>query len=213
MRAPTTLAATTLVTAAALLLTACGGGKSAGSAEPIKGAQSSPSSPAPSKTAEAARPTITFPAGTKNVFEGQQTGDPKKDAVLADNAQSINAVYDAIVLGNPKLPALSFYETGNALATDGSFIQGFLSKGNTWIGTIRYFDRQATINSDGSASVVYCSDESKAFLKNRKTGKVDNTPTSAQSYVLYNTRLAKNKQGVWQTTQVVSNRGAKECQP
>ncbi len=168
MRAPT-LATAAALAAAALLLTACGSNTK--TSTPIKGTQTNPASASPSASSSVVRPTITFPAGTKNVFEGQSTGDPKKDAVLADNAQSIDAVYDAILVGNPKLPALSFYETGSALATDGSFIQGFLTKGITWTGTIRYFDRQVTFNGDGTASVVYCSDESKAFLKNRKTGK------------------------------------------
>jgi hypothetical protein len=61
--------------------------------------------------------------------------------------------------------------------------------------------------------VIYCSDESKAFLKHRKTGKIDNTPTTAQSYVLYNTDLTENAQGVWQTDNISSVRGAKQCQP
>jgi hypothetical protein len=81
------------------------------------------------------------------------------------------------------------------------------------VGTTRFFDRKATFATDGSAAVIYCSDETKAFLKDRKTGKVDNSPNDANSYVLYNTRLEKNAQGIWQTVSVVSDRGASQCQP
>ncbi len=63
------------------------------------------------------------------------------------------------------------------------------------------------------AYVTYCSDESKSSLKNRKTGEVDNTLTTADSYVLYHTALTRNADDVWKTTDVASERGSKKCQP
>jgi hypothetical protein len=206
-----TLTATAaLAVSTALLLTACGAHHdTATTAKPP-----APHATAPSGASAATpRPAITFPPGAKNVFENQHTGDPKKDAVLADNEQAVEAVYDAILVGNPKLPALNFYETGDALASAGTFIQGYLNKGITWAGSIRYFDRKASFNDDGSASVVYCADESHAYPKNRKTGKADHSPTTSDSYVLYNSRLRQSPQGVWQTTEVISQRGASQCQP
>ncbi len=216
MRALTPLrAAAVFAVGAAVLLTGCGG--SSGSSGAIKGAESGAGSPAPSASGSAGpaveRPSVAFPAGAKNVFEGAHTGDPKKDAVLADSADGIDSVDQAILTGRARTAALTFYETGQALASAGSYIHGYLSRHQTWVGTTRYFDRQVTFAGGDSASVVYCSDESRSFLKDRESGKVDDTPTSAQSYVLYNTRLTKDAEGVWQTVDVISQRGAKQCQP
>lgn len=207
-----------LAAAALILLTACGGGGSDKNADKIQTTQSGTPSSTPSATPSATTPAvqppvITFPAGARTVYEDQHTGDPKKDAILADEAHANDSAYAAIVEGKNHTPAMEFYNGGLALRGAVDFVQGWLDKNNTWIGTIRYFDRKATLRPDGSAVVIYCSDESRAFVKHRQTGKVDNTPTTADSYVLYNERLQKSKQGVWILVSVLSNRGAKECRP
>ncbi|WP_369246972.1 hypothetical protein [Streptomyces sp. R41] len=216
-RRPRLLTTAAVGAMAALLLTACGGGGGGSKGnDKIAGADTgseSPASPSASATSSAGRPTITFPSDARNVFEGQKTGDAKKDAVLADNAQRINSVDDAIFQGKVNTEALGFYSAEGALDSARTFVQGYLDDDRSWMGTTRYFDRQVTFRSDSSASVIYCSDESKSFLKNRKTGKAEKTPTSSDSYVLYNTKLVKNSDGVWQTTKVISKRGADQCQP
>lgn len=216
-RRPTLLAVAALTAAAALSLSACGSGDdNSKDKDKIAGADTgSGTSPSPSASSAdtAGRPTIKFPSDARNVFEGQKTGDAKKDAVLADNAQRINSVDDAIFRGAVNTKALSFYSAEGALDSARTFIKGYLDDGRSWEGTTRYFDRQVTFRDDGSAAVVYCSDESKSFLKDRKTGKIEKTPTTSDSYVLYNTKLVKNAAGVWQTTKVISKRGADQCQP
>ncbi|MGW7818696.1 hypothetical protein ACWGLF_11265 [Streptomyces puniciscabiei] len=202
---------------AALLLTGCGGGgDSSKSSDKIPGADagsSAPASPSAPASGSADRPKITFPSSAKNVFEDQKTGDATKDAILADSALSVNSMDEAIFQGNANTKALGFYNSGKALEAAITYVQGYLDKHYTWIGTTRYFDRKVTLSGNNGAYVTYCSDESKSFLKDRKTGKVQNTPTSADSYVLYHTSLTKNAKGVWQTTNIVSNRGDKACQP
>ncbi|MEV6313917.1 hypothetical protein [Streptomyces sp. NPDC051776] len=167
-----------------------------------------------SSTNSAERPKIEFPKGSgRNVFEGTKTGDPKKDAVLADLTQGIDSVDEAIFKGSLKSRALAFYNVDKALVTSSDYVKGYVDKGQSWVGTTRYSDWRITPRDDGAVSVVYCSDESKSNISDRKTGKVDKTPTSADSYVLYNARLKKNSSGVWQTVDVVSERGADQCQP
>jgi hypothetical protein len=210
-------AAAALAATAALLLSACGGGgDSSKGNDKIAGADTgSPTSASPSASASSTsgRPTISFPSYAKNVFEDQKTGDATKDAVLADSAMSVSSMDDAIFKGSTDTKALGFYNAGKALNAAITFVQGYIDKNDTWIGETRYFDRKVTLSGDSQAYVTYCSDESKSFLKNKKTKKVDNTPTSADSYVLYHTSLTKNARGVWQTTNIVSNRGDKACQP
>ncbi|MFI6565413.1 hypothetical protein [Streptomyces sp. NPDC050534] len=210
-------AAAALAATAALLLTACGSGDDNSKAnDKIAGADTGkPAAASPSASASSAtdRPKITFPSDAKNVFEDQKTGNATKDAVLADSAMSVSSMDDAIFKGSTDTKALGFYNADKALNAAITFVQGYINKNDTWIGETRYFDRKVTLSGDSQAYVTYCSDESKSFLKNTKTKKVDNTPTSADSYVLYHTSLAKNSRGVWQTTNIVSNRGDKACQP
>ncbi|MGW1004890.1 hypothetical protein [Streptomyces sp. NPDC002520] len=206
-----------LATTAALILTACGsGGGSAKAGDKIAGADTgSPTaaSPGASASSTTGRPEITFPSNAKNLFEDQKTDNATKDAVLADSAMSVNSMDDAIFKGSTDTKALGFYNADKALNAAITYVQGYIDKNDTWVGETRYFDRKVTLKGAKQAYVTYCSDESKSFLKNKKTDKVDNTPTSADSYVLYHTSLAKNEQGVWQTTSIVSNRGDKTCQP
>lgn len=221
MKSRTTLAAIALTATATLLLTACGGGgsesnDSGDSKDNVTAADSgSPTSvsPSTSSSSASARPKITFPADAKNVFEDRKTGDATKDAVLADSAMSVNSMDDAIFKGSASTKALGFYNADKALDTAITFVQGYINKNDTWIGETRYFNRKVTLAGADKAYVTYCGDESKSFIKNKKTSKVDRTPTTANSYVLYHASLTKNAEGVWQTTDIVSNRGDKACQP
>jgi hypothetical protein len=217
-RRPTLLAALTLTAAAALTLSACGSDDSSKDKDndKIAGADtgSKPSaSQSESAAGSAGRPTITFPADAKNVFEYEKTGDPAKDAVLKDSTLSVNSVDEAILAGNTDTKALGFYNVGKALESSITYAQRYIDGGDTWIGETRYFDYKVTLTGKSKAYVTYCSDESKSFIKNRKTKKVDRSSASPDSYVLYNTSLTKNADGVWQTSNIGSNRGNKSCQP
>ncbi|MFD3586457.1 hypothetical protein [Streptomyces sp. NPDC058683] len=203
---------------AALLLAGCGGGDGdkSDSNDKIAGADtgaSASASPSASASEVAGRPKITFPSESKNVFEDAKTGDVAKDAVLADSALGTNSVDEAIFKGSTATEALGFYNTGKALESSITYVQGYIDDGDTWIGEVRFFDRKVTLSGANQAYVTYCSDESKAFIKNKKTKKVDKSPATSRSYVLYHTKLVKNAEGVWQTTDIVSNRGDKACQP
>ncbi|MEY9486534.1 hypothetical protein RKD26_002328 [Streptomyces calvus] len=217
-RRPTLLAAFALIATAALTLSACGSDDDSSTKDndKIAGADTGgekSASPTVSASASAGRPKITFPADAKNVFEGGKTGDPTKDAVLADSALGINSVDEAIFTGSTDTEALGFYNTEKALSSSITYAQRYIDGNDTWIGVTRYFDRKVTLSSDSEAYVTYCSDESKSYIKSKKTNKVDRSPATSDSYVLYNAKLAKNGDGVWQTTDIVSKRGAKECQP
>lgn len=203
-----------LAIATLLLLTACGGSDDGGSDDKIDASKpSSSASESPAEAETPGRPEIKLPADAKNVFEDTETGDPEKDAVLADNEAWVNAVDDAILSGEESTDAVRFYTDGVAFGPTVEYIEGWVQEGDTWVGTARYFDRKVTLNEDGSAAVIYCIDESNAFVKDGKTGEVDRSAATKNAYVLYNTRLEKNKEGVWKTINALSERGANQCQP
>ncbi|MEW2523253.1 hypothetical protein [Streptomyces sp. NPDC047071] len=214
--------ATAFAVTAALLLTACGGdessdgakdgGKIAGADEGGGKKKDAPSPTAP-QDGPADRPAADLPADVKNVFESWKTGDPVKDAALADARRRIDATDAAIVDGATASEAIPFYYKGEALVGAAEWISGFKKDGLSITGTTRYYAPQVTPHGKAAVGIQYCADESKAYTKSRKTGKTDKTPVTDKSYVLYNTRLDKNKQGVWQTTMLSSQRGNAKCTP
>jgi hypothetical protein len=217
-RRPTLLAAIALTAAAALSLSACGSDDSSKdkNTDKIEGADTGskpPAAPTQSTSDSAGRPKITFPSDASNVFEDQKTGDATKDAVLADSALSVNSVDEAIFKASTGTKALGFYNTNKALSSSITYVRGYIDDNDTWVGVTRYFDRKVTLSGNNQAYVTYCSDESKSYIKNKKTKKVDRSPATANSYVMYHTKLTKNAEGVWQTTDIVSDRGDKACQP
>ncbi|MFE0721881.1 hypothetical protein [Streptomyces rochei] len=218
MRTRPTIAAAALTAAVTLLLSGCGGSDSEDSGkDEIAGADtgaSASASPAPSASADGIdRPEIKLPSDVKNVFEGGSTGDPVKDAVLADNERMINSIDEAITVDAEEHPALKFYSKDNALIAAASYVQSFYEAGTTWTGSTRYYDREVTLSGENAATVTYCGDETKSYSKDRKTKEVKKTPGDADDYVSYSARVQKNADGVWQTTNVVSERGAEKCQP
>jgi hypothetical protein len=209
-------AAAALAAAGALLLTACGGGDGKSSDNnKIAGADTgdTKTTASPSVSSTADRPKITLPSDLTDTFENWKTGDATKDAVLADVAQRIDTTNFAITQGDPSLPALSFYYNGGALADAKDWVESIAKDGYSITGTNRYYNAKVDVFDSASAGVVYCEDQSKAFAKDRKSGKVHKTEVNADSYVVYTTRVEKTKQGVWQTTKLTSDRGNKSCTP
>ncbi|MBW8802034.1 MAG: hypothetical protein JF597_53525 [Streptomyces sp.] len=202
---------------AALLLAGCGGGDGdkSKSNDKIAGADTGVSASAsPSASAASAgRPKITLPSDLTYTFEWAKTGNEKKDAVLGDTEQFIKAVDMAIAKQAPLDNAYRFYSEGLAAAGSQKFIQEFVDYKDRITGAKRYFDAKVQINDDGTAGLVYCEDQTKAYNKSLKTGKAEVTKASKDDYVLYNSLLQVNKQGVWITEKLTSQRGSSVCQP
>ncbi|MDQ1038312.1 hypothetical protein QFZ75_004728 [Streptomyces sp. V3I8] len=218
-RRPTVLAALTLTAAAALTLSACGGGGDSDedkANDKIAGADTGTeksASPSASPVDSSDRPKITLPPDLKLTFETTKTGDAVKDAVLADNAERMRAVDAAITGTDPEGEALAYYNTGKAREAALTWVQQFKDANASLTGEARYYDRKVTLKGKTTALLTFCADESKGFSKDKKTGKADKTPVTKNSYVLYNTRLDRNSEGTWQTSQIISTRGAAQCQP
>ncbi|MDN0200843.1 hypothetical protein [Streptomyces sp. S.PNR 29] len=216
MNRPARLVTAALTASAALLLTACGsGGGDDSRPDKIAGADTGKSaSPSPSTSGDGIdRPEIKLPGDMKNVFEDRKTGDPVKDAILADNERAVSSVDQAMAYGDMKKSGMAFYYTDTALMGVYQYAKDNIAKDISWTGTVRYFDREVAVFNKTSAAVTYCVDESRANLKNRKTNTVQETETSADSYVFYNTGVKKNKDGVWQIWNLTEDRGSQKCQP
>ncbi|MDX3456957.1 hypothetical protein PV396_34255 [Streptomyces sp. ME02-8801-2C] len=215
-RRPALIAALALTASAALTLSACGGDDSSSGNDKIAGAETGrePSaSPSVSTSTTDDRPKITLPSDVTYKFEWTKTGDADKDAVLNDAEQRIKAVDLAIAEQDSLHAAYRFYSEGTAAAGSQSYIQDFVDHKARTTGLTRYYNESVTVKGDGTAALLYCEDQSKAYNKFLKTGKTDVTPVTKDSYVIYASTLRKNKTGVWVTETLDSQRGSAKCQP
>jgi hypothetical protein len=217
-RRPTLLAALTLTATAALTLSACGNDDSSDKGEDkIAGADTGSPTPSASPTAsepsESGRPKIELPDDLSYTFDWPKTGDKDKDAVLADGEESIKAVDLAIVHQDPLDKAYLYYYEGEAAAGTQEFIQAYVKENARVTGAYRFYDAVVNMRGNDSASLVYCEDQGKAYDMYLKPKKVNKTPVTKNSYVLYNTQLSKNDKGVWVVQKMLSQRGSDKCQP
>ncbi|KES03859.1 hypothetical protein BU52_28205 [Streptomyces toyocaensis] len=215
-RRPTLLAAFALTATAVLTLSACGGDDAPAKAgDDIAGADTDgeKSTPTTAPPASADRPRIELPSDVTPTFEWKKSGDPAKDAVLHDAEQRIRAVDMAIAEQDPLHEAYRFYSEGTAAAGSQKYIQEFVDHQARTTGSARYYNESVTVNKDGTAALVYCEDQSKAYNKFLETGKTDVTEVTKDSYVIYASTLRKNKSGVWVTERLTSQRGSAKCRP
>ncbi|MFK0068166.1 hypothetical protein [Streptomyces sp. NPDC091046] len=211
-RSALTMTAAAFAATAALLLTACGGEDS--SPDDIKGAGTgSPStseSASPSAAPGVERPVIELPSTFQLTFEGWKSSDAKEQAVLDDAKEELRAGYAAIIANDPDSEAVAFYDTDSGRTQSKKWIKSYTDKNVTVIGKLPVFDPKVTLLDDGNtASLGYCTNESEAYTKHRKTGKVEGNPKDMDPEVYYLVTLRKSSQGVWQNASVRSERG--EC--
>ncbi|MGW8725315.1 hypothetical protein ACWGNF_04650 [Streptomyces sp. NPDC055808] len=213
-------AAAAIAATAALVLTACSSNdakpqnsdKVAG-ADQGGGSSTTPSASASASAPSADRPKIELPADLSYTFDWPKTGDAAQDAVLADSEQFIKAIDYAIVKQDPLQEAYRFYSEGELAASTQGYVQEYVKAKSRVTGSYRYYNAKALVSDHGTASLSYCQDQGKAYDLAIPTGKVDKTPVTKNSYVLYNTALRKNDRGVWITTKMLSTRGSSKCQP
>ncbi|MFE0875639.1 hypothetical protein ACFW4X_12260 [Streptomyces smyrnaeus] len=203
--------------AASLLLGACGGdGDSDDKIDGAKdGSKAATKSPSPSKSSDTggrkAPDEIKLAKDAKNVFEDTETGDPKKDEVLADNQARINLV-DRIITTGKDADQLKLYADGQAFISATKYIKAYSDDHYSWAGVTRYYNQQVEFLSSSTAQVSYCVDDSKANDKNLKTGKLDHYESGDKRDTLETSRLRRSKSGIWQSYSSQTKRGAEECE-
>lgn len=217
MNRPLRLATAALTASAALLLSSCGSGDDESKdSDKIAGAEQEDgkksASPSASPSEDSGRPKIKLPDDLTMTFEEPRTGDAVKKAVLADNAERMRAVNASITGTDPQGEAVGYYNTGKALEAAVTWVEKFKDADLSLTGTVRYYDRQVTLKDKKTATLSFCADEGKGYTK-KKNGRINKTPVTKNSYVAYNTQLVKNADGTWQTSQIISTRGAAQCQP
>jgi hypothetical protein len=119
----------------------------------------------------------------------------------------------AITNQNALDKAYLYYYEGEAAAETQEFIQAYIEAKARVTGTYRFYDASVNLRGGDTGSLVYCEDQSKAYDMYLKGEKVNRTPVTRNSYVLYNSQLRKDDRGVWVITKLLSQRGSGRCQP
>ncbi|MQS08712.1 hypothetical protein [Streptomyces alkaliphilus] len=215
------------VAGAALLLTGCSSSDAGEENDPIAGAETA--SPEPTEEADdeangddetgnapedsIERPEIDLGDDLENIYEDEETGDPVKDAILRDSQGFQDAVAEGIVHHETDRPAVRFYIKGDALDQTVQLINTIIDRGNSSIGTTRYFNREVTVFEGGtSAAVLLCRDFSGVSTIDFESREVTKEADTEAKPALYAARVELNDQGVWQTSEYTVTSEAPECQ-
>ncbi|OWA09296.1 hypothetical protein B9W62_16225 [Streptomyces sp. CS113] len=217
-RSALTMTAATFAATAALLLTACGGEDS--SPDDIKGAETGASTSSPSASASGAagvkRPDVSLPEDLKLVFDFEKPSDADAAAALDDAANYIRALNHGITEQDVKDPAYGFYSAAGAARYAESQIQEYVDGGWTLTGEDRYYQAETSPVGEGekakSILVTFCEDQSKAYGKEVKTGKVHRTEESLASYQKFSLLMAPQQDSpVWRAQQITVEGKAAGC--
>ncbi|QKW08588.1 hypothetical protein HUT18_21675 [Streptomyces sp. NA04227] len=213
-------AAVSLTAAAALLLTGCGGGDDDKDKEPIEGAggeskSSAPASPSASAGPKIDRPVMKFPSDVELVFDKAQV-TPEQAAPLNDAQNFLRSIEYGIVKQDPKEPAHRFYSEypGTALDYAKSQIKGHADAGATITGKRHYYNAKVKLSDSGKTGFVsMCSDGSKLYGKDVKTGEVRRTKKSVKDYYFWQIQMAASDktEGLWRAKEIQVAGEAKQC--
>ncbi|MCL7424158.1 hypothetical protein [Streptomyces sp. YS415] len=215
--------AAALATTAALLLTACGSEDDKSSAnDKIAGAEQNTGKPTKSAQPSGApaqdRPDgvdVSLPKDMKLVFDWARPEGENEAAAMDDAANFLRAIYRGVDKRTTKDAALTAYGTGDGLRYGQVQINEWIKGGWTATGTRRHYDATTRSASNGSSvEVAFCSDASKFYGKEVKTGKVLKTEPSLKDFGHYKIIMVKvpTGDGLWQASKVFVETGAEQCQ-
>ncbi|MFF9125794.1 hypothetical protein ACF09J_21225 [Streptomyces sp. NPDC014889] len=156
------------------------------------------------------RPSVRLPTEFQLTFDNWTSSDSVEQAILNDTKEQLRAGYAAITANEPDGgDALAFYDTKPGLTQDRQWIRTYTSQDLTVFGQLPAHDPRATLIGDKKtrAVVTYCTDESKAYTRNRRTKEIQGNPAGSDPKVFYSVTLTKNADGVWQNVSTRAKRG------
>ncbi|NEC86132.1 hypothetical protein [Streptomyces sp. SID12501] len=214
--------AAALTATAALLLTACGSGDDKSSSnDKIAGAEQSTATPTksaePSASAAETNPDgvdVSLPKDMNLVFDWTKPTNKNEAAAMDDAANFLRAIYRGVDKRTAKDAALATYATGGGLHYGEVQINEWIKGGWTATGTRRHYQATTRSAANGnSVEVAFCSDASKFYGKEVKTGKVLKTEPSLKDFGYYKIIMVKfpTGTGLWQASKVFVETGAEKC--
>ncbi|WP_328331780.1 MULTISPECIES: hypothetical protein [unclassified Streptomyces] len=216
-------AAVSFAAAAALLLTGCGGGDKGSGNDKIAGADggeakktAAPSKPATSKVPGIDRPDVRLPGDVKFVFPVSHLSDPDQAAALGDAENFIRAIEHGIVKQDKNDAAYKFYSEFQSPAQEYARdqIAQHVEAGMTVTGERKYYESKVqSVDGKKTAVVTFCSDGSKLYSKNVKSGDVTRTTKSVKDFYFWQIGMsaADGVNGLWRAKEIKVQAEAAQC--
>ncbi|GAA3496327.1 MULTISPECIES: hypothetical protein [Streptomyces] len=222
MKRRTLPVAAAFAAAATLMLTACGGGDDqSGDSDKIAGAGQGTEKPTKSAEPSGApaedKPDgvdVSLPKDMNLVFDWEEPKDKNEAAAMEDAGNYLRAIYRGVDKRTTKDAALIAYATGEGLHYGEVQINEWIKGGWTATGIRRHYDATTrSASNDNSVEVAFCSDASKFYGKEVKTGKVLKTEPSLKDFGYYKIIMVKVPTGedLWRATKVDVETGVEKC--
>ncbi|MEU0618520.1 hypothetical protein ACIQUO_20855 [Streptomyces albogriseolus] len=222
MKRRTLPVAAAFAAAATLMLTACGGGDDqSGDSDKIAGAGQGTEKPTKSAEPSGApaedKPDgvdVSLPKDMNLVFDWEEPEDKNEAAAMEDAGNYLRAIYRGVDKRTTKDAALIAYATGEGLHYGEVQINEWIKGGWTATGIRRHYDATTrSASNDNSVEVAFCSDASKFYGKEVKTGKVLKTEPSLKDFGYYKIIMVKVPTGedLWRATKVDVETGVEKC--
>ncbi|MFC9831187.1 hypothetical protein [Streptomyces albogriseolus] len=222
MKRRTLPVAAAFAAAATLMLTACGGGDDqSGDRDKIAGAGQGTEKPTKSAEPSGApaedKPDgvdVSLPKDMNLVFDWEEPKDKNEAAAMEDAGNYLRAIYRGVDKRTTKDAALIAYATGEGLHYGEVQINEWIKGGWTATGIRRHYDATTrSASNDNSVEVAFCSDASKFYGKEVKTGKVLKTEPSLKDFGYYKIIMVKVPTGedLWRATKVDVETGVEKC--
>lgn len=203
--------AATVASAGILLLTTACGSDNGEADDKIVGADKQDTQSASPTAKEKGTPEFNLPSDVKVIIGDDVTGDKNKDAILKDHGYALMAMQEAYANAEAT-ENFTRYWRGEAAATFRASFDEYRKDGKTITGTDRFYGRAVMSQEGKKALVTFCEDQSEAFDKDVKSGRVDRSQPSLDSFIEIRTVLEKGDSGDWQVTEYLGQRGSTSCQ-
>ena len=225
-RTRTTITLTALAATSTLLLAGCGGGGDDGgedkkNGDNIEGAGSakdkSKPSPSPSEAGDFKRPPIKLPSDVHLVFDFDKPSDPDEAAAQGDAANFVRALKQGITQRTVKTKPLGFYTVPLKGAQQYAIeqVDRHVKAGMSIVGTERFYRNRVRMSENGRyATVAFCSEQTKFFGKNVKSGKtVRGEGDDLNNYLSFSIDMQKAPapKGLWQAHSIQVKEKVREC--
>ncbi|MEV8567872.1 hypothetical protein AB0436_20230 [Streptomyces sp. NPDC051322] len=212
--------AVSLAVTAAFFLAGCSSGgsgsdKSAGTGPGDAKGSASRSDSKSSKARKVDQPNVDLPSDVRLTFEKAPESDLRKVAALSGAENFIRSIEHGIVKQDADDSAYKLYSEFRSPAQlyARDQIQQHVDAGSTVTGERRYTSPKVHVVNKKNAVVTFCSDGSKFYGKDVKTGKVTRTRKSVKDFYFWRIGMntSGNAKGPWRAKRIEVQGEATQC--
>ncbi|KUN26568.1 hypothetical protein AQJ23_15535 [Streptomyces antibioticus] len=157
---------------------------------------------------------VSLPEDINLVFDWTKPKDRNEAAAMGGAANFLRAIFRGVDKGTTEDATVTAYATGGGLKYATTQINAYIDGGWTVTGTRRHYGATTRSTSNGrSVEVAFCSDSTKFYGKETKTGKVLKTEPSIKDFSHFDIIMVKYPTGtdLWQASKVYVETESARC--